>query len=148
MGIKKVFERRVYLWLNASMQILNAAGVTTIRDLLSKATPLSDPTKILKCKVCQIMVDVWAVLQVVVANVRIGKDVSHNLQQYLDLMMRVEAMMRRKSARQTRLTRMPSPSSSLARPWTDVPHRSGNKAFALILDVHQVWSFPCLQATL
>ena len=96
MGIKKVVERRVYLWLNASMQIPNAAGVTTIRDLLSKATPLSDPTKILKCKVCQIMVDVWGVLQVVVANVSIGKDVSHNLQQYLDLMMRVEAMMRRK----------------------------------------------------
>jgi hypothetical protein len=76
------------------MEIPNA-GEITIKDLLSKVIPIHIPVKITKIKVCQIMTDIWSVLQVVVANVSICKDASHDLQRYLDLMMRIEAAARR-----------------------------------------------------
>lgn len=98
-SVGRVVERRVYLLelaggLDASMEIPNA-GEITIKDLLSKVIPIHIPVKITKIKVCQIMTDIWSVLQVVVANVSIRKDASHDLQRYLDLMMRIEATARR-----------------------------------------------------
>ena len=98
-SVGRVIERRVYLLelaggLDASMEIPNA-GEITIKDLLSKVIPIHIPIKITKIKVCQIMTDIWPVLQVVVANVSICKDASHDLQCYLDLMMRIEAAARR-----------------------------------------------------
>jgi hypothetical protein len=98
-SVGRVVERRAYLLelaggLDASMEIPNA-GEITIKDLLSKVIPIHIPVKITKIKVCQIMTDIWSVLQVVVANVSIRKDASHDLQRYLDLMMRVEATARR-----------------------------------------------------
>ena len=98
-SIGRVVERRVYLLelagrLDASMEIPNA-GEITIKDLLSKVIPIHIPVKITKIKVCQIMTDIWSVLQVVLANVSIRKDASHDLQRYLDLMMRIEATARR-----------------------------------------------------
>jgi hypothetical protein len=44
----------------------------TIRDLLSKAIPINFAAKTMKSKVCEFMVNVWAVLQVVITNVSIG----------------------------------------------------------------------------
>ena len=98
-SVGRVVERKAYLLelaggLDASMEIPNA-GEITIKDLLSKVIPIHIPVKITKIKVCQIMTDIWLVLQVVVANVSIRKDASHDLQRYLDLMMRVEATARR-----------------------------------------------------
>ena len=71
----------------------------TIRGLLTKAIPVKFAAKTPKSKVCEFMVNVWAVLQVVIANVSISREARHDLQQYLDL------------------TRMPSPSSFPAGPW-------------------------------
>ena len=98
-SVGRVVERRVYLLklaggLDVSMKIPNA-GEITIKDLLSKVIPMHIPVKITKIKVCQMMTDIWSVLQVVVANVSIRKDASHDLQHYLDLMMRIEATARR-----------------------------------------------------
>jgi hypothetical protein len=98
-SVGRVVERRKYLLelaggLDASMEIPNA-GEITIQDLLSKVIPIKIPVKITKIKVCQIMTDIWSVLQVVVANMSIRKDASHDLQRYLDLMMRIEATARR-----------------------------------------------------
>jgi len=39
-------------------------------------------------------VSVWAVLQVVLVNVSIGREARHDLQQYLDLLTRIEAVAR------------------------------------------------------
>jgi hypothetical protein len=39
-------------------------------------------------------VNVWAVLQVVITNVSIGRDARRDLQQYLDLLTRIEAVAR------------------------------------------------------
>jgi hypothetical protein len=98
-SVGRVVERRVYLLelvggLNASMEIPDA-GEITIRDLLSKVIPIHIPIKITKIKVCWIMTDIWSVLHVVLANVSIRKDASHDLQRYLDLLMRIEATTRR-----------------------------------------------------
>jgi hypothetical protein len=98
-SVGRVVERRKYLLelaggIDASMEILNA-GEITIQDLLSKVIPIHIPIKITKIKVCQIMTDIWSVLQFVVANVSIRKDASHDLQRYLDRMMRIEATARR-----------------------------------------------------
>jgi hypothetical protein len=94
-----VERRRAYLLelaggIGASMEIPNA-GEITIKDLLSKVILIHIPIKIMKIKVCQIMTDIWSVLQVVVTNVSIRKVASHDLQCYLDLMMRIEATARR-----------------------------------------------------
>jgi hypothetical protein len=101
--LKRIFEtvvgKRGYLLeltggLDASMEIPEGGGMT-IRGLLSKAIPITFATKTTKSKVCEFMVNVWAVLQVVITNVSIGRDVRHNLQQYLDLLTRIEAVARR-----------------------------------------------------
>jgi hypothetical protein len=101
--MKKIFEavvgKRGYLLelaggLNASMEIPEGGG-TTISDLLSKAIPIRFAAKTTKSKVCKFMVNVWAVLQVVIANVSIGREARHNLQQYLDLLKRIKAVARR-----------------------------------------------------
>jgi len=98
-SVGRVIERRVYLLelaggLNSSMEIPDAREIT-IRDLLLKVIPIHIPAKIAKIKVCQMMTDIWSVLQVVVANVSIRKDASHDHQRYLGLMMRIEATARR-----------------------------------------------------
>ncbi len=79
--------------LDASMEIPEGGG-TTIRDLLSKAVPIRFAAKTTKSKVCKFMVNVWAVLQVVIANVSIGREARHDLQQCLDLLTRIEAVAR------------------------------------------------------
>ena len=83
-SVVRVGERRAYLLelaggLDASMEISNA-GEITIKDLLSKVILIHIPVKITKIKVCQIMTDIWLILQVVVTNVSICKDASHDLQ--------------------------------------------------------------------
>jgi hypothetical protein len=90
-SVGRVVERRAYLielagGLDASIEIPNA-GEVTIKELLSKVIPIHIPVKITKIKVCQIMTDIWSVLQVIVTNVSIRKGASHDLQRYLDLMM-------------------------------------------------------------
>ena len=90
-SVGRVVEGRAYLLelaggLDASMEIPNA-GEVTIKELLSKVIPIHIPIKITKIKVCQIMTDICSVLQVIVTNVSIRKDASHDLQRYLDLMM-------------------------------------------------------------
>jgi len=101
--LKRIFEavvgKREYLLeltggLATSMEIPEGGGMT-IRGLLSKAIPDTFATKTTKSKVCEFMVNVWAVLQVVITNVSIGRDVRHDLQQYLDLLTRIEAVARR-----------------------------------------------------
>ncbi len=42
-----------------------------------------------------ISTNVWAVLQVVIANVSIGREARHDLQHYLNLLTRIEAVARR-----------------------------------------------------
>jgi hypothetical protein len=69
-------------------------GGTAIRDLLPKAIPIRFAAKTTKSMVCEFMVNVWAVLQVIIVNVSIGREARHNLQQYLDLLTRIEAMAR------------------------------------------------------
>jgi hypothetical protein len=100
--LKRIFEtvvgKRGYLLeltggLDASMEIPEGGGMT-IRGLLSKAIPITFATKTTKSKVCEFMVNVWAVLQVVITKVSIGRDVRHDLQQYLDLLTRIEAVAR------------------------------------------------------
>jgi hypothetical protein len=100
--MKRIFEavvgKRGYLLelaggLDASMEIPEGGG-TTVRDLLSKAIPIRFVAKTTMSKVCKFMVNVWAVLQVVIANVSIGREARHNLQQYLDLLTRIKAMAR------------------------------------------------------
>ncbi len=100
--MKRIFEtvvgKRGYLLeltggLDASMEIPEGGGMT-IRGLLSKAIPITFATKTTKSKVCEFMVNVWAVLQVVITKVSIGRDVRHDLQQYLDLLTRIEAVAR------------------------------------------------------
>jgi hypothetical protein len=100
--MKRIFEavvgKRGYLLelgggLDPSMEIPKGGG-TTIRDLLSKAIPIRFAVKTTKSKVCEFMVNVWAVLQVVIANVSIGREARHNLQQYLNLLTRIEAVAR------------------------------------------------------
>ena len=69
--MKRIFEavvgKREYLLelmggLDASMEIFEGGGMT-IRDLLSKAIPINFAAKTMKSKVCEFMVNVWAVLQ-------------------------------------------------------------------------------------
>jgi hypothetical protein len=100
--LKRIFEavvgKREYLLeltggLDASMEIFEGGGMT-IRDLLSKVIPINFTAKTTKSKVCEFMVNVWAVLQVVIKNVSIGRDARHNLQQYLFLLTRIEAVAR------------------------------------------------------
>jgi hypothetical protein len=101
-ALKRIFEavvgKREYLLelaggLDASMEILKGGG-KTIRYLLSNAIPIKFVSKTRKSKVCEFMVNVWAVLQVVITNVSIGCDASHDLQQYLDLLTRIKAVAR------------------------------------------------------
>jgi len=97
--VEAVVGKREYLLeltggLDASMEIPEGGGMT-IRGLLSKAIPIIFATKTTKSKVCEFMVNVWAVLQVVITNVSIGRDLRHDLQQYLDLLTRIEAVVRR-----------------------------------------------------
>jgi len=80
--------------LDASMEIPESGGMT-IRGLLSKSIRDTFATKTTKSKVCEFMVNVWAVLQVVITNVSIGRDIRHDLQQYIDLLTRIEAVARR-----------------------------------------------------
>jgi hypothetical protein len=83
-SVGRVIEGRAYLLelaggLNTSMESSNA-GEVTIKELLSKVIPIYIPVKITKIKVCQLMTDICSVLQVVVTNVSIRKDASHDLQ--------------------------------------------------------------------
>ena len=98
--MKRIFEavvgKRGYLLelaggLDSSMEIPEGGGMT-IRGLLTKAIPVKFAAKTPKSKVCEFMVNVWAVLQVVIANVSISREARHDLQQYLDLLTRVEAV--------------------------------------------------------
>jgi hypothetical protein len=98
--MKSIFEavvgKRGYLLelaggLDASMKIPEGGGMT-IRGLLTKAIPVQFAAKTTKSKVCEFMVNVWAVLQVVIANVSISRDARHDLQQYLNLLTRIEAV--------------------------------------------------------
>mgnify|MGYP006195072789 CR=1 FL=1 len=98
--LKRIFEavvgKREYLLeltggLDASMEIPEGGGMT-IRGRLTKAIPDQFMAKTTKSKVCEFMVNVWAVLQVVIANVSISHDARHDLQQYLNLMTRIEAV--------------------------------------------------------
>jgi len=96
--VETVVGKRDYLLeltggLDASMEIPEGGGMT-IRGLLSKAIPITFTTKTTKSKVCKFMVNVWAALQVVITNVSIGRDIRHDLQQYLDLLTRIEAVAR------------------------------------------------------
>jgi hypothetical protein len=100
--MKRIFEavvgKRSYLLelvggLDASMEIPEGGG-TTMRDLLSKAIPIRFAAKTTKGKVCEFMVNAWPVLQVIIANVSIGRETRHDLQQYLDLLTRIEAVAR------------------------------------------------------
>jgi len=63
--------------------------------LLARAIPINIPAKIGKSKLCKFMVDVWAVLKPVSTNVKIGRAEMHYLQQYIELMNRMEATVRR-----------------------------------------------------
>ena len=99
-SMKWIFEavvgKRGYLLklaggLDTSMEIPEGGGMT-IRGLLTKAIPVQFAAKTTKSKVCEFMVNVWAVLQVVIANVSISRDARHDLQQYLNLLTRIKAM--------------------------------------------------------
>jgi len=69
----------------------NIGGGVTIKDLLTRAIPINIPAKIGKSMLCKFMVDVWAVLKPVSTNVKIGRAEMHDLQQYIELMNRMEA---------------------------------------------------------
>jgi hypothetical protein len=98
--MKRIFEavvgKRGYLLklaggLDTSMEIPEGGGMT-IRGLLTKAIPVQFAAKTTKSKVCEFMVNVWAVLQVVIANVSNSRDARHDLQQYFNLLTRIEAV--------------------------------------------------------
>ncbi len=100
--MKRIFEavvgKRGYLLklaggIDTSMEIPEGGGAT-IRDLLSKAISIRFAAKTTKSKVCEFMVNVWAVLQVIIANVSIGREARHDLQQYLNLLTKIKAMAR------------------------------------------------------
>ncbi len=80
------------------MMEISEGGGMTIRGLLLKAIPDTFATKTTKRKVCEFMVNVWAILQVVIANVSIGRAVRHDLQLYLDLLTRIEAVARQETS--------------------------------------------------
>jgi hypothetical protein len=94
-AIQSVISKRDYLiklagQLDAKMEITDPGGLT-IKDMLTRAIPINTPpVKTTKSKLCGLMVDVWAVLQPVTANVSIGHVEMHKLQQYIKLMSRIE----------------------------------------------------------
>jgi len=99
MAMQSLVRNREYLvglagGLDATMSFEDGGGVT-IKDLLARAIPINIPAKIGKSKLCKFMVDVWAVFKPVSANVKIGRAEMHDLQQYIELMTRVEATARR-----------------------------------------------------
>ena len=151
--MKRIFEavvgKRGYLLelaggLDSSMEIPEGGGMT-IRGLLTKAIPVKFAAKTPKSKVCEFMVNVWAVLQVVIANVSISREARHDLQQYLDLLTRVEAVAGReiseadeqdKNAKSVKL-----PGRAMERMYLTA-HRSWIKASATVLDLCKVWPLP------
>jgi hypothetical protein len=72
--------------LDATMEIPDGGGETSICDLLSRAIPMSIPTKINKISVTVHMVDIWVIISAVLKTGVISRTEKHDLQSYLEFM--------------------------------------------------------------
>ena len=84
--------------LDATMEIPDGGVETYICDLLLRAIPISLPTKINKISVTVHMVDIWVIMSAVLKTGVISRTEKHDLQSYLEFMIRIEASSRRELA--------------------------------------------------
>ena len=73
-------------------------GGTSICDLLSRAIPTIIPTKISKISVTVHLVDIWVIMSTVLKTRVLCRTEKHDLQSYLEFMIRIEASSRRELA--------------------------------------------------
>ena len=84
--------------LDATMEIPDGGGGTSICDLLSRAIPTIIPTKISKISVTVHLVDIWVIMSTVLKTRVLCRTEKHDLQSYLEFMIRIEASSRRELA--------------------------------------------------
>jgi hypothetical protein len=83
------------------MEIPDGGVETSICDLLSRAIPTSIPTRITKISVAVHMVDIWVIMSAGLKTGVLRRTEKHDLQSYLEFMIRIEASSRRDLARLT-----------------------------------------------
>ena len=84
--------------LDATMEIPNGGGGSSICDLLLRAIPISIPTKINKISVTVHMVDIWVIMSTMLKTGVLCRTEKHDLQSYLKFMIPIEASSRRELA--------------------------------------------------
>ena len=84
--------------LDATMEIPDGGGETSICNLLSRAIPTSIPTRISKISVAVHMVDIWVIMSTVLKTGVLRRTEKHDLHSYLEFMIRIEASSRRELA--------------------------------------------------
>jgi hypothetical protein len=80
------------------LEILDGGGGASICDLLLRAIPISIPTKITKISVTVHMVDIWVIMSTMMKTGVLRRTEKHDLQSYLEFMIRIEASSRRELA--------------------------------------------------
>jgi hypothetical protein len=77
--------------LDATMEIPDGGGETSIWDLLSRAIPTSIPMKITKISVTVHMVAIWVIMSTMLKTRVLRRTEKHDLQSYLKFMIWIEA---------------------------------------------------------
>jgi hypothetical protein len=80
------------------LEILDGGGGASICDLLLRAIPISIPTKITKISITVHMVDIWVIMSTMMKTGVLRRTEKHDLQSYLEFMIRIEALSRRELA--------------------------------------------------
>ena len=73
------------------LEILDGGGGASICDLLLRAIPISIPTKITKISVTVHMMDIWVIMSTMMKTGVLRRTEKHDLQSYLEFMIRIEA---------------------------------------------------------
>jgi len=77
--------------LDATMEIPDGGGETSICNLLSRAIPTSIPMKITKISITVHMVGIWVIMSTMLKTGVLCRTEKHDLQSYLKFMIRIEA---------------------------------------------------------
>ena len=77
--------------LDATMEIPDGGEGTSICDLLLRTIPMSIPMRLTKISVTVHMVDIWVIMSTMLKTGVLRRTEKHDLQSYLEFMIRIEA---------------------------------------------------------
>ena len=94
--------------LDATMEIPDG-GETSNCDLLSRAIPASIPTRLTKISIAVHMVDIWVIMSAMLKTRVLRRTEKHDLQSYLEFMIRIKASSRRELAEADQINKNSKP---------------------------------------